>query len=98
MLKDKYNFFFLKVNYMTKESKKNISKENKNWVSKTKEGGLTSVVQNYFDKGVWTSSMPSTNADFIAVSFACSNDPQSPYSHTVWGPLELVVSEHSWRK
>ena len=37
---------------------------------KTIGGGLTSVVQNYFDKGVETSSMSSTNADLIAVSFA----------------------------
>ena len=28
------------------------------------------------------------NAELIAVSFACSNDPKSPYSvYSVWGPL-----------
>ena len=30
-------------------------------------GGLTSVVQNYFDKVVWTGIMSSPNADMIAV-------------------------------
>ena len=32
--------------------------------------GLTSVVQNYFDKVVWTGIMSSPNADMIAVSLA----------------------------
>jgi len=39
--------------------------------------------------------MSCPNADLIAVSFSCSNDPQSPYS---WGLLELVVSETSPRE
>ena len=43
-------------------------------------GGLTSVVQNYFDKVVWTGIMSSPNADMIAVSLACPKDPKSPYS------------------
>ena len=47
---------------------------------KTRGGGLTSVVQNYFDKGVQTSIMSSPNADMIAVSLACPKDPKSPYS------------------
>ena len=34
-------------------------------------GGLTSVVQIYFDKGVQTGIMLSPNADLIAVSLAC---------------------------
>ena len=40
-------------------------------------GGLTSVVQNYLTKGEQTSSMSSTNADLIAVSFAQPKDPKS---------------------
>ena len=67
---------------MTKESKKIYFKDFQRKIrigfQKARGRGLTSVVQNYFDKGVWTSSMPSTNADFIAVSFACSKDPKSP--------------------
>ena len=43
--------------------------------------------------------MSSPNADLIAVSLACPKDPKSPYSvHRVWGLLELVESERSWRK
>ena len=48
----------------------------------TMGGGLTSVVQNYFDKGVQTSISP--NADVIAVGLACPNDTKIPYS---MGPL-----------
>ena len=44
---------------------------------KTRGGGLTSVVQNYFHKGVWTRIMLTSNADFIAVSLACPKDPKS---------------------
>ena len=63
------------------------------WVLKKKMGGgLTSVVQNYFDKGVQTRIMSSPNADMIAVSLACPKDPKSPYSvYTVWGLLVSSV-------
>ena len=57
-------------------------------------GGLTSVVQYYFDIGVWTRSMSGTNADLIAVSLPCTKDPKSLYR--IWGLLELVVSKTSW--
>ena len=55
--------------------------------------GLTSVVQNYFDKGCSMSSSP--DAELIAVSLACPKDPKSPY---LMGPPELVVSESCRRK
>ena len=41
--------------------------------------GLTSVVQNYFDKEVQTDIISNPNADLIAVSLACPTDPKSPY-------------------
>ena len=41
-------------------------------------GGLTSVVQNFFDLGEYVdSSMSNSNADLIAVSLACRKDPKS---------------------
>ena len=48
------------------------------YLKKTRGGGLTSMVQNYFDKGVQTSIMSSPNADMIAVSLACPKDPKKP--------------------
>ena len=41
----------------------------KQWVK-----GLTSMVQNYFDLGMYTSSMSCLNADLIAVSLAYCKD------------------------
>ena len=46
---------------------------------KTRGGGLTFVVQIYFDKGCRLVFMSSPNADMIAVSLACPKDPKSPY-------------------
>ena len=42
-------------------------------------GGLTSVVQNSFDKGVQINILSSPDADLIAVSLAYPQDPKSPY-------------------
>ena len=42
-------------------------------------GGLTLVIQIYFDKGCRLVFMSSPNADMIAVSLACPKDPKSPY-------------------
>ena len=49
----------------------------KQWVK-----GLTSMVQNYFDLGMYTSSMSCLNADLIAISLALASpkEPKSPYS------------------
>ena len=41
--------------------------DNKWAIKKTRGRGLTSVVKNYFDKGVQTSIISSTNADLIAM-------------------------------
>ena len=43
-------------------------------------GGLTSVVQKDFDKGVQTRSMSNTNADLIAIRLAFPKDSKSPYA------------------
>ena len=51
---------------------------------KEKGGGLTSVVHIYFDRGVQTVFMSSSNADLSAVSLACPKDLKN---------LKKVVSE-----
>ena len=53
------------------------------YLKKTRGGGLTSLVQNYFDKGVQISIMSSPNADMIAVSLTCPKDTECPY---IMGP------------
>ena len=62
-------------------------------------GGLTSsVVQNYFDKGVQTSIMPCPDADLIVEVL---HVPRIQKVHMVsMGPprVSLVVFETSWRK
>ena len=58
-----------------------------NWVlEKISGGGLVSVVQNYFDKGVMIRNMlcPRPKANLIAAS------PKDPKTLIEWGLLELI--------
>ena len=50
-------------------------------------GGLTSVVQIYFDKGVQTGIMLSPNADLIAVSLAFLQGSKKPPVESSEGPM-----------
>ena len=59
-----------------------------NWVFEKISGGLVSVVQNYFDKGVMIRIMlcppPRPKANLIAAN------PKDPKTLIEWGLLELM--------